>query len=186
MKSRKVIFYNNWIRVVQLDDWFFASEQVQSKNNMAVAVLPYRKVKIKNDTINIKEAGNETYKHEFLSRFELNPAHMTDLLHQSSIITGACETGNPLYHAKMELLEEGGYDIPEKRFKFMGIVSPMKASCSRLHLYTVRIYQKDKQKQTKGDGSIHEKREYASWVDRKTMIACKDPYVHTIMMRAEL
>jgi len=181
-KSRKVLFDHKWLRVVELDGWFVASEPAQSKHNMAVAVLPYR-VK-RNKTLQLMTKSSKyTVKHEFLSRFERNPAHMTDLLPQVSIITGACETGNPLYHAKMELLEEGGYDIPEDRFESVGIVSPMKASCTKLHLYTVRIYGRDKREEPKGDGSEHEKKEYASWVSKATMIGAKDPYIHTIILR---
>jgi hypothetical protein len=192
MKKREVIFDNKWLRVVKLDGWFVASEPAQSKDNMAVAVLPYRKTFLSPEpnplSINGKLQPSPTrkYKNQFLARYELNPAHMTDLLHQVSIITGACETGNPLYHAKMELLEEGGYDIPEDRFKFMGIVSPMKASCTKLHLYTVRICRKDECLDAKGDGGVHEAKEYAGWVDRNTIINCKDPYAQTIILRGNL
>ena len=174
MTKRKVLFDNKWLRVVELDGWFVASEPAASKNNMAVAVLPY---------YYYSNPNTGKYSYEFLSRFELNPAHMTNTKHQLSVITGACETGNPLYHAKMELLEEGGYDIPEDRFKFLGVVCPLKASSTKLHLYTVRIYGKDKQIVANGDGGEHEKKEYAQWVSREEMITCKDPYVHTIMMR---
>ncbi len=184
-KKRKVLFDHKWLRVVELDGWFVASEPAQSKHNMAVAVLPYRKKKIPVIGGHPVELDSP-YCHQFLARYELNPAHMTDLLHQPAAITGACETGKPLYHAKMELLEEGGYNIPEDRFKFQGIVSPMKASCTKLHLYTVRIYQKDEQLVAKGDGGKHEQKEYASWVDRKVMVACKDPYIHTMMLRGNL
>lgn len=170
-KSRKVLFDSQWLRVVELNGWFHASEPSISKDNKAVAVLPYRKNK---NSI------------QFLSRFELNPAHMTDLIHQVSVITGACETGNPRYHAKMELLEEGGYNIPEERFKFLGVVNPMKASCTQLYLYIIRIYQKDKREEAKGDGGEHESKEYADWVDRQTMINCKDPYAHTMILRGNL
>jgi len=179
MTNRKVLFDHKWLRVVELNGWFAASEPAASKDNLTVAVLPFRKVREDNtkDTI---------FKNQFLSRFERNPAHMTDLLHQVSIITGACETGNPLYHAQQELKEEGGYDIPQERFRFMGEVCPMKASCSRLHLYSVRIFNKDEQVDPTGDGSIHEQKEYVSWVSRETMLAAKDPYIHTIMLRAGL
>jgi len=172
---RKVLFKNRWLTVVELDNWFIATEPTRSKNNMAVAVLPYKKVKT-----------SKHYENKFLSRFELNPAHMTSLSHQASIITGACETGDPLYHAKMELLEEGGYNIPEDRFKFLGIVSPIKTSRTRLYLYTVQIYRTDIQSAIQGDGGTHEQKEYAKWIDRNQMIAAKDPYIHTIMLRAKL
>lgn len=170
-RSRKVLFDSKWLRVVELDGWFHASEPSQSKDNKAVAVLPYR----------MRKTGPQ-----FLSRFELNPAHMTDLIHQVSVITGACETGNPRYHAKMELLEEGGYDIEEDRFKFLGVVNPMKASCTELYLYIVRIYNRDDREDPRGDGGNHESKEYASWVERKVMLACKDPYAHTMMLRGNL
>lgn len=166
--KREVLFKNKWLRVVRLDDWFVASEPTQSKNNIAVAVLPYRKI------------GGVI---EYLSRFELNPAHMTDKKHQMSIITGACETGNPLYHAKMEVLEEAGYDIPEERFKSHGIVTPLKASATKLHLFSVRVYKKDKRGKYEGDGSKNESREYADWVSYDDIIWAKDPYIHTIMIR---
>ena len=184
-KTRKILFDNKWLRTVLLDGWFVASEPAQSKNNTAVAVLPYRIKREKSMKLCVTK-DNYNYKHEFLSRFECNPAHVIDLLHQVSIITGACETNNPLYHAKMELLEEGGYDIPEDRFKFVGIVNPMKASCTKLHLYTVRILGKDKHIIPKGDGSKYEQKEYASWVSRDTMIAAKDPYIQTIILRENL
>jgi hypothetical protein len=192
--SRKVLFDSGWLRVVELNGWFHSTEPANSKDNMAVAVLPYRKIRLPESKVCIggdvgqprQTNWSPKYTHEFLSRFELNPAHMTDLLHQCSVITGACETGDPLYHAKMELLEEGGYDIPEGRFKFLGVVFPAKSSSTRLHLYTVRIYQRDIQQEAKGDGGKNEKKEYSSWVGRKQMIACKDPYVHTIMLRGNL
>lgn len=170
-KSRKVLFDSKWLRIVELDGWFHASEPSRSQHNMAVAVLPYRK----------KKSGIE-----FLARFELNPAHMTDSKHQASIITGACETGVPLYHARQELIEEAGYDIPAERFQPQGIVSPLKASATKLHLYSVRIIGKDKRQEYHGDGGEHESREFAQWVHRETMIWAKDPYIQTIMMRAGL
>lgn len=184
MPKRKVLHDTGWLRIVELNGWFHASEPSQSKDNLAVAVLPYR---LRRDHETEQAAGMPVaFKPEFLSRFELNPAHMTDLLHQASVITGACETGKPRYHAKMELLEEGGYNIPEDRFRFLGVVNPMKASCTQLHLYAVRIYSRDKQQTAKGDGNNHEKKEYAAWVNRKIMLACKDPYVHTMMLRGNL
>ena len=177
---RKVLFKNPWLTVVELDDWFIATEPTQSKGNRAVAVLPYREVSAP------PNATSWQHRNEFLARFELNPAHMTGLSHQTSIITGACETGNPLHHAKAELLEEGGYDIPEDRFVFLGIVSPIKTSCTKLHLYAVQIYLGDKQVPAQGDGGVHDRKEYAEWVSKDTMIAAKDPYIHTIIMRAKL
>ena len=169
--SREVLFDSPFIRVVKLDGWFYSTEPAQSKGNLAVAVLPYRKT---------------GHGKEFLSRFELNPAHMTDHQHQVSIITGACETGDPLYHAKHELLEEAGYDIPEQRFNHHGFVCPAKASSMKLHLYSVRILAKDKRKEYHGDGSRNESKEFAEWVDREMMVYAKDPYIHTIMMRGKL
>ena len=169
--KREVLFSDTYIRVVKLDDWFLATESPRSMNDINVAVLPWRK--------NKKST-------QFLSRFELNPAHMTNKNPQVSIITGACETEDPLYHAQQELLEEAGYDINKSRFNFHGEVSPMKSTCTKIHLYSVRIISKDKRQEYHGDGSSHEHREYADWTNRNNMIWAKDPYIHTIMMRAGL
>jgi len=170
--KREVLFNHKWLRVVKLDGWFVASEPAQSKYNRAVAVLPWRK--------------KQNSPPEFLSRFELNPAHMDRGTHQPSIITGACETGKPLYHAQAELYEEGGYAISQSRFKYHGYVCPLKASCTKLHLYSIRIIGRDKQVLAQGDGGEHEQKEFVDWVSREEMIYAKDPYIHTIIMRAGL
>jgi len=177
--KRKVLFKSSHLNVIELDGWFYATEPANSEDNLAVAVLPWRKRK------------GEV---EFLARFELNPAHLlcssyvkcTDTPHQVSIITGACETSDPLHHAKMELLEEAGYCIDESRFKSYGVVSPIKSSCTKLCLYAVRVTAKDTQLDYRGDGSGNESKEFAQWVDRYTMVAAKDPYIQTIILRAGL
>ena len=165
----KTLFENKWIEVVELNGWFTATKPVQSKDNKTVAVLPYR----------IKDN-----KKEFISRFELNPAHLDgEMNHQVSIITGACETGDPLFHARMELREEAGYEIPEDRFMFHGIVRTSKTSMSKMHLYSVKINESDEQLAYSGDGSGNEAKEYAEWVSYLDMLTAKDPYIHTIMLR---
>ena len=177
--KRRVLFKSTHLNVVELDGWFYATEPANSEKNLAVAVLPYRKSKN-----NI----------EFLARFELNPAHLlfenhtrwADGLHQVSIITGACETGDPLYHAQHELIEEAGYHVDQSRFNFHGIVSPIKSSCTQMCLYSIRILSRDRQLTYRGDGSGNESKEFAEWVDRSTMIQAKDPYIHTIILRAGL
>ena len=166
-----MIFDNKWLRVVKLNGWFISCEPGTSKDNKAVAVLPYRR----------DEYGDPV---EFLSRIELNPAHMVkDEEHQISIITGACETGDALYHARMELIEEGGYDIPEDRFEFLGIVNPQKSSSTRLYLYAVEITDEDIQGFYEGDGSYNESKEYCEWICSTIMIIAKDPYIQTIILR---
>lgn len=168
-QSRKVLFNNKWLSVVLLDNWFVASEPSASKYSMAVAVLPYR----------LKKTGVE-----FLARMERNPAHAAfPYFPQISIITGACETGNPLRHAQAELLEEGGYDIRTDRLLHCGVVSPLKTSCTRLHLYSVRILSRDKQTAPTGDGSKHERHDYAEWHSYQDMVWAKDPYIQTIILR---
>ena len=166
--SRKVLYENKWLRTVELNNWYIASECPATKENKMVAVLPFKKY-------------NNT--NLFLARFELNPAHMIDNNHQVSIITGACETGNILYHAQQELLEEGGYHIPKQRFNYHGIVNPLKSSCIQMYLYSVEIFDNDKQYECKGDGSLNESKEYSRWVSHPTMINAKDPYIHSIMLR---
>lgn len=175
---KTTLYRANFIHVVKLNGWFEAVEHANCKNNISVAVLPYR----------LRKTGIE-----FLSRFELNPAHLqsdfihcADTPHQVSIITGACETGNSLYHAKHELLEEGGYDISESRFKYVGHVAPAKSSCTTMHLYVVRIISSDRRCLYAGDGTQNEKREFSEWVTRDVMIAAKDPYIHTIILREGL
>jgi 8-oxo-dGTP pyrophosphatase MutT (NUDIX family) len=169
--TRQVLFENKWMSVVLLDGWFVASEPSASKDNMAVAVLPYR---VKGGRI------------EYLARMEKNPAHITAPdIPQMSIITGACETGKPLYHAKTELLEEGGYDISESRFIPCGIVNPLKGSCTRMFLYGIRIYPRDRQTEPEGDGGGHEQTESAAWQTHNEMLWAKDPYIQTIMMRLQ-
>jgi 8-oxo-dGTP pyrophosphatase MutT (NUDIX family) len=177
--KRKVLFKSTHLNVVELDGWFYATEPANSEDNLAVAVLPWR----------IHKGAKE-----FLARFELNPAHLlctghikcTDTPHQVSIITGACETGDALYHAQHELIEEAGYYIDKSRFESCGVVSPIKSSCTKLCLYTVRIKRTDTQLDYRGDGLGNESREFAEWVDRSVMIKAKDPYIHTIMLRAGL
>jgi 8-oxo-dGTP pyrophosphatase MutT (NUDIX family) len=167
-RSRKVLFNNKWLSVVLLDGWFVASEPSASKYNLAVAILPYR----------LRKTGVE-----FLARIERNPAHTVLKQHQISIITGACETGNPLRHAQIELLEEGGYDIETDRLLHCGIVNPLKTSCQRLCLYSVRILSRDKQVTPAGDGSEHEQHDYAEWHSYQDMVWAKDPYIQTIILR---
>lgn len=170
-KSREILFDNKWVRVVKLNGWFVSTEPAASKDNKAVAVLPYKR----------DEFGDPM---EFLSRLELNPAHMEDETSQQiSIITGVCETGDALYHARMELLEEGGYNIPEERFEFLGVVNPQKASCTKLHLYAVEIKEDDIQGTYEGDGSENEAKEDCAWLCSTLMITAKDPYIQSIMLR---
>lgn len=170
MTEKKLLFENKWLNVYELAGWFVASSPARSKDHKAVAVLPYI----------VDEDGDPV---TFLARLEYNPAHgaTKDCL-DVSIITGACETGDQLHHAKMELLEESGYDIEEDRFEHMGMVRLGKADMTEMHLYAVEITAYDIQGDQIPDGD-NESVEDVMWVSAPVMLTSKDPYTQTIMLR---
>jgi 8-oxo-dGTP pyrophosphatase MutT (NUDIX family) len=169
--KKQILFSNKWINVLKLDDWFVATEPATCYENTAVAVLPWR---------NNKQAEKKQY----LARFELNPAHLEkENEHQLSIITGACETENILFHAQQELIEEAGYHIAQKRFEFHGVVRPLKTSVTEMCLFSIEIKETDIQQEYHGDGTENEKKEFVKWVSYEDLIGAKDPYIHTILLR---
>jgi len=168
--KKQILFNNKWINVIEINNWFIATEPTSCYKSRSVAVLPYRTVKF-----NCLE---------YLARFELNPAHLEkEGEHQLSIITGVCETKDTLYHAQQELKEEAGYSLAQKRFEFLGIVRPLKTSTTKMYLYTVEIKETDQQQKYHGDGTENEKKEFAKWVSEIELINAKDPYIHTILFR---
>lgn len=173
------LFKNKWVTVVEktLDN---GSKYVYSKadwcSSEGVAILPYRARAINEDW--------GYYKPEFLGRFEICPAHSDDI--ELCSITGGMdkEGESPAFTAKRELIEEGGYDVPVENFVYLGTVRPSKASDTTTHLFAVDLDKGANEVEATGDGTLGEEGAYCDWVSLEEATDCKDPLVHTILMRA--
>ena len=168
--KKKILFKNKWINVIELDDWYICTDEVRTKNNDFVCVLPFYKV--------------TPSRKEYLLRMEHNPAHESTGMTLSAI-TGQCETGVIKYHAQQELKEEGGYTVPISRLIYLGECSPFKSSMAKMHLFTVQIHKTDVAHDASGDGTRGEAGSFPIWQDKIGLIQCKDPYIHTALVRLE-
>jgi hypothetical protein len=167
---KKILYENKWINLVKLNDWYVCTDEVRTDNNNFVCVLPYATIK-----------GRRL---EYLLRMEKNPAHhpTKPLI---SAITGQCETGIVRYHAQMELKEEGGYSVPASRLIYLGDCNPFKSSMAKMHLFVAPIYKTDVPHKAEGDGTFGEQGSYPLWVEKICLLACKDPYIQTTLVRLE-
>ena len=71
-------------------------------------------------------------------------------------------------------------------FKLLGSCRPLKSSMAKMWLYAVQIFPSDKQCEASGDGTAAEEGAFPIWTSREDIIECKDPYVHTIVVRLGL
>jgi len=156
--------------MVELDGWYVCTDEVRTKNNDFVFVLPYIR-------------KTQELPHEYLLRVEYNPAHSN--MKEISCITGQCESGILRYHAQMELKEEGGYTVAPSRFQYLGSCNPLKSSMAKIHMFAVQIKKTDRQHPANGDGTFGEEGAYPLWCQRisSTVLMCKDPYLHTAQAR---
>jgi len=168
--KKEILYANKWINVIKLDDWYVCTDEVRTKNNDFVCVLPYT----------ITNSGIKKY----LLRMEHNPAHQ-EKGNVLSVITGQCETGVVLYHAEQELKEEGGYTIESSRFISLGTCMPLKSSMAKMNMFAVQIFSNDIPHEAKGDGTIGENNSYPIWTDRTNVLECKDPYAQSALLRLE-
>jgi len=171
--EKEILYENRWMNMVKLEGWYVCTDEVRTMNNDFVFVLPYLK------------KVQDPAPHEYLLRVEYNPAHSE--YKETSCITGQCESGVVRYHAQMELKEEGGYTVPMKRLQYLGHCNPFKSSMAKIHMFAIEIKKTDKQHEASGDGTAGEEGAYPIWVPRdgNEILMCKDPYVHTAIMRLD-
>jgi hypothetical protein len=169
--SKQLLFKNEWLSTMLYNGWYVATEETRCRNTL-VCVLPYRRV---------------SNKFEFLLRYEHNPAHESEdsdmKEYVPSAITGGCEKYNPKQHAVEELAEEGGYHMRAERMIFLGTCRPLKSSSCTMHIYAVSISALDVQTNASGDGTPGETGAWPDWVDEEELLRCKDPYIHTALLR---
>lgn len=167
--KREVLFKNSWLSTVLLNGWYVATEETRTINDNLVAVMPWRLF------------DNQRL---ILARREENLAHYGEKKFPLGTITGGCEKYLDIKkHAQEELMEEGGYRIPLKRFRKHGICYPLKSSKAKMHLYSVQIFPSETRKRSTGDGSIGEEDSSCQWITGDQFLRTKDPYGHTIFMR---
>lgn len=116
-------------------------------NGKLVVILPFRK--------------NEKGKLEFLIRKERviiwDPEN--DI---TESITGGVEDDDPNTTATMELLEEGGYNVPFSKFIPIGVTKIAKHADTDVYMYAVDLTNIVRV-QDYGDGSMGEKISYSYW-----------------------
>lgn len=158
--NTKQLFNNKWISLHDIDGYVFSHET--RCNGNIVAVLGYK--------------GDK-----FLGRFENTPSHSDDI--ELCSLTGGIDKGNtPTQTAVIELEEEAGIKKEEKDFKSLGTVRPSKSSDTTVHLFAIDCNDVEIG-EIKGDGSEGEKGSYCKWVTKEELINCKDPLVHTMLLR---
>ena len=164
------IFTNKWLSVFKktMDN---GGEYVYSHadwcNSEGVAVLPFREGK---------------YDREFLGRYEICPAHSNDV-ELCSITGGMDKDGeSPVFTARRELIEEGGYEAPVEDFIYLGTVRPSKASDNTTHLFAVNL-ENAKEVEAVGDGTLGEEGAYCGWIDIRQLTYSKDPLLSVMLLR---
>jgi hypothetical protein len=173
MGKIKTLFSNKWtsVKEITLDNgaqYVYASAEWCGSEG--VAVLGYRSI----ETLE---------KFEILGRYEICPSH-SELPELCSITGGMDKEGeSPVFTAKRELIEEGGYDVPVEKFVYLGTVRPSKASDNTTHLFVVNL-DGAKEVEAIGDGTLGEEGAYCSWIDVHEMANAKDPLLHTMFLRA--
>lgn len=161
MKQYKVLFEDKWFQVVDVEGI------VGLKNKeMSVAVMPYR----------VNEMGVIT---EIGLLKELNYFREGD--YAQTLITGTIEYEDDslLYTAKRELLEEGGFELPEDdnaRWLFLGPVYLYKTSDQMIPVFAVDVTGIE-QKAAEGDGSEKENKSKLEMVEVGNGIASTEALV---------
>jgi len=156
------LFHNKWLSLKEVDGYVYSHET--RCNGKIIAVLGYKDDKI-------------------LGRFERTPAHSDDI--ELCSLTGGVDDGDkPDETAIRELYEEAGITKEIKDLEPLGTVRPSKSSDTVVYLYAVNCEDVDIKK-TDGDGSDGEKGSYCKWIDRSEVIECKDPLLHTMLLRFE-
>lgn len=165
--EREVLFENQWVSLVKLDGWCVAAEQTRCKGGALVAVLGYRK---SDDPAGV----------EYVGRFEWCPAHSNTKEHELSSITGGVDTDDIEMDALRELAEEAGIFKSKSDLIYLGTCNPIKSDCATMYLFAVEC---EEIGESHGDGSHSKHGAFCKWVSEDIMVACKDPYVHTMMLR---
>jgi len=156
----RVLYENEYVQVLDRDGYYYWHE----KQNLGVALLVYR--------------GNGF---EFLGRFELNPAHSTEL--EACSITGKIDGGETARLAAIrELKEETGYQCGSKDLEELGLFYPFKSSDYRLHGFAIDVSGQRRGK-AKGDGSKAEEKANCKWLSRKELLQSNDAIVGALVAR---
>lgn len=169
--KRKTLFENDWLSVIELDGWYVASEESRTKDNTLVAVLGFRH----------RMSDGHWNELEFVGRYEWCPAHNQHGRLELSTLTGGVESADEEQDAVRELAEEAGVEKRTDELIDLGTVFPIKSSTACLRLFAV--YVTEELTRTKGDGTRGEQDAFCEWVSERTMLSCKDPYMHTMIMR---
>ena len=164
----KTIFSNEWLSLKDKGGYIFAHES--RCHGHIVAVLGWRKKK----------------EMEILGRFEDCPAHDNGIS-LSSLTGGIEEKGDwdamSLKFAQQELREEAGIEVDKDRFVSLGTIRPLKSSDAIIHLYSIELPDEEPVEDPEGDGSQGEVGAYCEWVSLEDAIDCKDPLVHSAILR---
>ena len=163
-KLDKVLFRNNFLAVIDRDDYIF-SREVRC-DGIIVSLLPFRPTGIF---------------WEFLARLEVCPAHS----HEQKLysITGGAEPQKTIQAtAQQELLEEAGYQAQLNEFISLGKVYPTKSSDTIVYLFAINVDNKF-QSTPQGDGSKFEVGASVQWVNYDQGIEIEDPLFITTMTR---
>ena len=170
-RQDKMLFHNDWLSLKEKDGKYVYSHEERCNGHM-VAVLGWRS----------KEQSLE-----ILGRYEVCPAHDDGL--KLCSLTGGIDKNNgdweklALEFAEKELKEESGITIPKKKFKSLGIVRPTKSTDTYVHLFSVELMNEEPLSEPEGDGSEGEKGSYCKWVSYDEAVNCKDPLLHSMMLR---
>lgn len=166
--SRRVLWENGWIRVVEIDGWYTCTELcVDGRKTDGVLVIGLRM---------------ELSQPEFLVRMEHTPCHGEGL--NLTSITGNIDEGEtPGQAAVRELLEESGYSAQESRMKYLGWVYPSKASDYKQHLFAVDLTGLP-QGDIVGDGTKGEEGAYSMWVKFDDAIGVRSGSYGNALFRA--
>jgi 8-oxo-dGTP pyrophosphatase MutT (NUDIX family) len=120
-------------------------------NGSIVVVLPYRKT-----------WGAPV---QYLLRSEVTPCW--DVSNQSlSGLTGGVDEGHtPLQTAKIELLEEAGYEAEEEDFITLGTCRGTKSTDTIYHIFAIDLSEVEKTGEAEGDGSQLEAEATCIWTE---------------------
>lgn len=165
-----ILFKNKWVEVhekVTEKGRYVYSHSVWC-GGQGVAVLPF------------KIEDGQLY---LLGRYEICPAHSNTF--ELCSITGGMdvEGESPVFTAKRELLEEGGFKAKMEKFIYLGEVKPSKQSDTTQHLFVVDVTGLE-QGEIVGDGTFGEDGAYCDWITPEQLSDAKDPLLHVMFVRA--
>ena len=165
----KVLHKGNWLALQTIQyPGQSAIEYVTEINGDGdrVAILPFK-----------KDGNNIT----FLIREEIIPPWSPKQV--PCAITGIMEKDmTPKKVAQMELLQEGGYDIPITEFIPLGYVYGLKANDAMQWLYAVDLKGYEPQ-EAKGDGTYMEKFGKCRFAFPAEILAINDAIIHSMFIR---